>query len=756
MLTNQHESNPVLYPFGTIGTMLSLLRVLIVFCGLVPVFGFSEPLPLELLSLPSGNVSIRAAADFLGDYVLSPAISCDSARCCCVSGPFTITQAATASQIQMSAPVVGPLCQGQTSLTLTFDVVSASTATFVFSSSISFTLTLSTDQSTVILTNSFSGPQCATGGVKNSTAPASDSTVVPTTSMCASILAYPGSTSLPVSFTPRNLNVTHVKYAGQVEAHFAANGFSPLLASLKSLVPACAARVASIQCAAAYGTNSTITNLTRSLCVSMCEPLQVICPTYTQNFLSYNYLDYPITIPEQLRITSSSFLNCSSDAVFPDGVPLWSNSSDCIAPEFSTLGQTQSATISQRAPTAQCATYTGTTCAGVIDYPIYIPANKSIEEYIAETDAAALTTFRLGVALAPRENGCQASLARLQCQQAFPACAQSASMLGAVFRSPACQDDCQHFTAVCGSFISSSETIQALLSVNCSTTGSFIPAILDPITGSRLNRPVENFPNSTYLCDGLASSSTPNCSCNALQARVDANNVTTSPTVSCPPGMRVRTAFDTSEVALTDSCTTTCPSALFSQADWDSSDVVMNVCSVFSFVLNLFAMLTYLIFPEKRKMSRILLTLLCTLFALSFAFFLVTCVMKGRHQDVGCVRNGAGIDTQTTQPVSLCNFESFMIIWAATAVAYLWASMCVDVASKTVFNVRHTPERQRLVDFTLIGISFGVPSFFFILSLSYTQLGRSVNVPWCLMGGGGPSTPKFVLFASIQRNHCSR
>lgn len=140
-------------------------------------------------------------------------------------------------------------------------------------------------------------------------------------------------------------------------------------------------------------------------------------------------------------------------------------------------------------------------------------------------------------------------------------------------------------------------------------------------------------------------------------------------------------------------------------------------------------------------MSKLLVTMLTSLFALSFTFFLVTLVMGGRHQDIGCINGGASALNQHSTRVSICHFESFAIIWVATAVAFQWMGICIDVASKTVLNVRLTADRQKQFERVLIGISFAVPTFFLILTLSYTQLGRSINVPWCLMGGGGKSTP---------------
>lgn len=145
--------------------------------------------------------------------------------------------------------------------------------------------------------------------------------------------------------------------------------------------------------------------------------------------------------------------------------------------------------------------------------------------------------------------------------------------------------------------------------------------------------------------------------------------------------------------------------------------------------------------PDRRKVNRVLIWMLGVLAFISFAFLLVTIIMRGRHQDVGCQPEGRGVQTQSSNPVSLCNFEAFVIVWAAMVVAYMWMFLCVDLALKTAGGKRFTPEQQTRLESIYLGVSFAIPTFFLILELGYKQLGRSEAVPWWSVSSSISSLP---------------
>jgi hypothetical protein len=133
------------------------------------------------------------------------------------------------------------------------------------------------------------------------------------------------------------------------------------------------------------------------------------------------------------------------------------------------------------------------------------------------------------------------------------------------------------------------------------------------------------------------------------------------------------------------SCSTPCPLITFNENDYDNSDRLAKGLAVCSFIVTVFLLSTWLIFPEKRK-QKYVLNFFITVFIISILCMVNAFGPYSPHvASVGCANNSREIEQADG---GWCVFESVVINFATISGFYWWLINAIDVCLKVVFNFR--------------------------------------------------------------------
>lgn len=501
----------------------------------------------------------------------------------------------------------------------------------------------------------------------------------------------------------------------------------------------CSADFAFLQCSTVFppcinNTNSSQTSFSntvysnQSLCNSVCTRAvgdSGSCPVTIQTTLLAPF------IPNFYAI-----YNCSSPLLYPS-LSSSSASASCSTPSSSTP------------PTPQCQTYSGSYCAGIIDYPVYIPTG--LTQQLLESK---LNTVAPLFKLATVSTGCRESFMKLLCSTVFTRCSTTVlyENFGAALPLPIpfprlpCQSLCQETQQNCAAFLRAMPA-QVKQAVNCSNAGSLISATYS-CSGTQLTSAVSDYPVSTATLAQfkLGTASVPiNSKCNQ-EFLTTTVNVSFSSTMKCPAPLVTPSNPASSNVISGGSCAQPCPSVIFSADDWDSANVLMSVLSVLSFTTCSLMLLTWLFFPIKRRQTTLVYFNFC-IWNETIATFIPVLAKGGTVSEVGCLNSSEFVVQQSTgSEASLCLFQSVYLLYFTLTSAASMTVIAIDLYLRVVANQKFGPAQRKKLSAMYGVLIFGLPAISVIIAASTHSFGKSVPVPWCLFSSEASTVVEWGVF----------
>lgn len=512
-------------------------------------------------------------------------------------------------------------------------------------------------------------------------------------SLCSGLLGYSSVSVHPI-------------FSCLKDAEFAISQAPILWSTVQNLIPSnvsgCASAIAVLLCQNVYRPcNSSVSSLP---CQSTCQNVGLQCPSSLQTqilepFLSSN--PQPLTYPQ--------LSNCSAVSSY-DPSPSCVVSSPAITPVL---------------PTPKCQEYTGSFCAGVINYPVYVPAQLTLEDLEHQIEP-----YRPILAIATVSTGCRDQIAKQICSSAFLACdTKVLSSVGlnvpVVFPRFPCRDLCLETNLVCRSFWSVVPELESSFSCNRSTISPPYHSCVGSTSGGQLDYPV----NVTSF-GVLPGSSGP------VPIQTSCNSFPTTPPLQlsglmCPSPLVIPTSTDV-QTLMDGSCALPCPSFEWSEEEWTQAESLVFSLSVTSFILMSLCVLSWSLFPHRRKQHHLHMFMICQLL---FSGLLVVSIPlnQGRLREIGC-RDNARIFTQNEG--GYCTFQGVGILFLINAAVLWWSVIGFQLFAQIVLE-RNIDIRQRSrLNVIYHTLCWGLPGILCIVALSQQWIGRGTLSPWCLFRDG--------------------
>ena len=512
-------------------------------------------------------------------------------------------------------------------------------------------------------------------------------------SLCSSLLGY------------SSVNVNPA-FSCLKDAEFAISQAPILWSTVQSLLPSnvsgCDSAIAVLLCQNVYRPCNSSTP--SQPCQSTCQNVGLQCPPSIQTQILTPFLSSmpgPLTYPQ--------LSNCSNlDSYDP--------SPSCVvsAPHpVPTL------------PVPRCQEYTGNLCTGVINYPVYIPAQLT-QEYLEQQ----IEPYRPILAIATVSTGCRDQIAKQICSTAFLSCdtgvlPKIGLNVSVAFPRFPCHDLCLQTDRVCRSFWSLVPELESSFSCNRSTISPPYHTCQGGTSGGQLDYPV----NVTSF-GVLPSSSGPvpiQTSCNAF--------VTNPPLqlsgLMCPTPLVIPTSSETPTL-MGGSCALPCPSFEWSETEWTRAENLVLYLSVASCILMSLCVLTWSLFPHRRKQHHLHMFMVCQLL---FSGLLIVSVPmnQGRLREIGCQDN-ARIFTQNEG--GYCTFQGVGILFLINAAVLWWSVIGFQLFAQIVLGHNIDIKQRSRLNLFYHTICWGIPGMLCVIALSQQWIGRGTLSPWCLFRDG--------------------
>ncbi|KAI9261650.1 hypothetical protein BDA99DRAFT_512016 [Phascolomyces articulosus] len=308
---------------------------------------------------------------------------------------------------------------------------------------------------------------------------------------------------------------------------------------------------------------------------------------------------------------------------------------------------------------AVCAPYTGTVCAGYVDYEVYTAGKITIDAI--EQTLASLP--ELNHTLGPVDPYCTDTYFRYACSSAFPKCGENKGQEQEVWAG--CASTCNDTINACKT--SFTLTGQTSLLPDCS--------VISPITNSSLQ---------------------PDESCNYISAKVDKSNAGLNLRAipagfvmsECPapflpdPDAKAGTNDSTNPTYCRFGCCMPCPAQdLFFNEGWTThgflaTNIVRFISAVVSFIL----VVSYLVLPDKRRHPSLLIL------NFSLAIFLFSMVVFFSIGDTKRLQCADAINPSDQDNNTLCAAQGAILIFASLATVSWCAALIVNLHVHTVWN----------------------------------------------------------------------
>jgi len=200
------------------------------------------------------------------------------------------------------------------------------------------------------------------------------------------------------------------------------------------------------------------------------------------------------------------------------------------------------------------------------------------------------------------------------------------------------------------------------------------------------------------------------------------------------------------------SCAIPCPSPVFLDSEWQTVHREILGLSVISFVMCLFMLLTWIIFPVKRQQSHLLMFNVC-IFSLAVSFLFGFAAVKGQSQplgvpgsgtiaQIGCKNNSERISQADG---GYCVWQGFWIHYFSNAAAMWWAILTLDLYAKIVLGLKQTPAQKKKWSYFYHGAAWGFSAFLSIILAGLGEFGGQPTAPWCFISAKYKAS-EYVLF----------
>ena len=490
------------------------------------------------------------------------------------------------------------------------------------------------------------------------------------------------------------------------DAEFAISQAPILWSTVQSLIPSnvsgCASAVAVLLCQNVYRPcNSSTPNRP---CQSTCQNMGLQCPSSIQTEILEPFLSSmprPLTYPQLSNCSDLNSYDPNPGCVVSD-------------PRLPLI-----------LPTPRCHKYTGSLCAGVINYPVYVPAQLTLE-YLEHQ----IEPYRPILAIATVSTGCRDQIAKQICSTAFLSCdtgvlPKIGLNVSVAFPRFPCQDLCLQTNLMCRSFWSLVPDLESSFSCNRSTISPPYHTCQGGTSGGQLDYPV----NVTSF-GVLTSSAGP------VPIQTSCNPFVTNPPLQlsglmCPSPLVIPTSSE-APTLMGGSCALPCPSFEWSEIEWIQAETLVLYLSVTSFILMSLCVLTWSLFPHRRKQHHLHMFMVCQLL---FSGLLIVSIpmSQGRLREIGCQDN-ARIFTQNEG--GYCTFQGVGILFLINAAVLWWSVIGFQLFAQIVLGHNiHIKQRSRL-NLLYHTICWGIPGMLCVIALSQQWIGRGTLSPWCLFRDG--------------------
>ena len=524
---------------------------------------------------------------------------------------------------------------------------------------------------------------------------------LPSSSVCSSVLPY-SSVSLNPAFSCLS------------DSEYVLKQSPTLISLLYDAAPhtQCAPTLASLLCQTAYRPCESNSSTASLPCSSACGTLDVECPVEVQQLIIAPFLS---SLPAPLQLPALTACNSSA----------YNTSASCTAPVIPTS--------SSSVPAASCLGYTGTICQGVVNYPVYVPATMSVQAVEDELTASLSSALYV----APVANGCRDALLKQMCSLAFLPCdteaLQRATGLPYAYPFPRlpCASVCGGTQWSCGAFLHSYPQLAA--AVRCNTSNLLPP--FKTCSGAVVpGQPDYPYASTTFAVLTLDNTTSPvSTTCYSPPATVNVTVACPAPLVSAP------STYD--QAIMGGSCALPYKSVLWSAADWSTGNKLMLAFSVLSFVSLTVIMLTWTIFPVKRRQHHLHMFMLCQ-FLISLVFIVSLAETDSQPSNIGLPYPTSPTPVDST----VCVFQSAMLVFVTNAGVFWWTFIAFHLFLKVVLRYRLTTNQNNALTLVYHAVTWLVSLVLTLVGGVAGWYGRSSVVPWCFYRDDSPASADWLLF----------
>ena len=217
------------------------------------------------------------------------------------------------------------------------------------------------------------------------------------------------------------------------------------------------------------------------------------------------------------------------------------------------------------------------------------------------------------------------------------------------------------------------------------------------------------------------------------------NGTNSSSSFSCPSPLVP--AVDGAAGLAGSPCSLPYKSVLWSQWDWAEGDRLVLGCTIASFISLSVIMLTWSLFPSKRRQHHLLMFMSC-----QFVIALVFVVALGSTHNAPSGIGLPSADSPVSESSHVCVFQSALFVFFTNAAVSWWTAIALTLFLKTVVHLRLNKEQQSRMTAAYHLSSWGLSLVLTVTAGASGWLGRSSVVPWCFFSDDAPAAADWALF----------
>lgn len=393
-------------------------------------------------------------------------------------------------------------------------------------------------------------------------------------------------------------------------------------------------------------------------------------------------------------------------------------------------------------PLPKCISSFQSSVCGSIPYPVYVPAGKSINDLEAAAQSRQfLFAFKSGPV-------CGRVLTDYLCSRFFPRCDSGAVARATGNQLPLpipfprfpCRSLCDRFTSDCALFLQTLNN--PALYPNCSSAGTVAPAATYSCNNTMIvTAALDDFPVSSSVFGLLPVAPGVNVPLSTSCWDPALDNATAALTSSfiCPaPLVLPDNPADSISVS---QCASPCPSFVFDSSAWDSVRVLIYVCSWLSLLTTAFTLITWLVFPVKRRQLHFL--------NFNIAIFGISLVMvasalgepRGHIKNASCKNNASSL---ALLDGGWCAGQGVLLHFFSVAAVTWWCLLALEVWLRTKYPDKSKQSAWRNTVYVPVG--WGLPLALVVVALASKAYGGKSILPWCMFANEAPFWTEWTAF----------